>query len=245
MESPQNTMKCVNVRLEDDLVWFDCPHCGVDAKVDEEILAGVWDQSSDGRVPCPPPEGCGKEYVLPSLAEVAVLNVTSATTDENTGEAQKADEPAKEEETTAGAAPATREEPIIKAEAKTADPEEPTPIIRQTVSARPERKSNVRPAAARDTEAPMAIRTFRHSDWQGGGSDSFDDVVSEFQEETGTANVVVVTGPSPRFASTVTVNSARCPMGAVELIVTFISNVASIPTSTEYALENEELFIVI
>ena len=193
MESPQDTMKCVNVRLEDDLVWFDCPHCGVDAEVDEEILAGVWDQSSDGRVPCPPPEGCGKEYVLPSLAEVAVLNVTSATTDENTGKAQKTDEPAKEEETTAGAAPATREEPIIKAEAKTADPEEPTPIIRQTGSARPEHKSNIRPAAARGTEAPMAIRTFRHSDWQGGGSDSFDDVVSEFLEETGTANVVSVT----------------------------------------------------
>ena len=57
-------------------------------------------------------------------------------------------------------------------------------------------------------------------------------------------NVVVVKGPSPRFAKTVTVNSARWPMGVDGFIVTFIYSVASISTSTEYAFEKEILFIV-
>ena len=39
----------------------------------------------------------------------------------------------------------------------------------------------------------MAIRTFRHGDWQGGGEDNFDDEVTRFLEETGLDNVVSVT----------------------------------------------------
>ena len=39
----------------------------------------------------------------------------------------------------------------------------------------------------------MAIKTFRHSDWQGGGEDTFDEEVSKFLEEVGTGNVVSVT----------------------------------------------------
>ncbi len=39
----------------------------------------------------------------------------------------------------------------------------------------------------------MAIRTFRHSDWQGGGQDNFDEEVSRFLVGVGTGNVVSVT----------------------------------------------------
>ena len=38
----------------------------------------------------------------------------------------------------------------------------------------------------------MAIRTFRHSDWQGGGEDNFDEEVSRFLKKIGSDNVVSV-----------------------------------------------------
>ena len=39
----------------------------------------------------------------------------------------------------------------------------------------------------------MAIKTFRHSDWQGGSEDTFDEEVSRFLERVGSDNVVSVT----------------------------------------------------
>ena len=44
-----------------------------------------------------------------------------------------------------------------------------------------------------DSGMCIAIRTFRHGDWQGGGECDFDSEVSKFLKKTGTDNVVSVT----------------------------------------------------
>ena len=50
-----------------------------------------------------------------------------------------------------------------------------------------------KPATTSNGGMQMAIRTFRHGDWQGGGEDNFDDEVTRFLEEIGLDNVVSVT----------------------------------------------------
>ena len=66
-------MKCKNPRVDEDMVLFDCPFCDMDAEVDEATLAAIWAQDTEGKLACPPPEGCGKEYILPTMIEVSNL----------------------------------------------------------------------------------------------------------------------------------------------------------------------------
>jgi hypothetical protein len=207
-EALTGPMKCANVRTEEGMVLFDCPHCGLDAEVDEATLAGLWEQSPDGHFPCPVPQGCGKTYVLPTLEEVATRKtVVPPAMGEYHPDPELVNTPPKPrkiEEKPPGPPVETQEKeadpPISKVETATA-PVEDTPIIRsgesapkpkpQTVSTKATKPKPGQPTNGQDLV--MAIRTFRHSDWQGGGKDQFDDEVSRFLEEVGADNVVTVT----------------------------------------------------
>ena len=209
------TLKCANVRVEEEMVLFDCPHCGLDAEVDEPTLAGLWEQSPEGKFQCPEPEGCDKEYVLPTLDEVASRKAAAPPP---MGEYHPDPElvntppkPKKIEEKPPGPpleeVPVTEDNPaddlagnkteeIPVTQDKPAEKAvEETPIILSGASPK-QTKPAVSPPKITTTngqEMLMAIRTFRHSDWQGGGQDNFDEEVSRFLVGVGTGNVVSVT----------------------------------------------------
>ena len=65
-------MKCVNARLNDELIQFDCPNCGVDVEINEGTLDELW-ESFDGMVTCPLPEGCNSFIKVPTHEELDQL----------------------------------------------------------------------------------------------------------------------------------------------------------------------------
>jgi len=73
--------------------------------------------------------------------------------------------------------------------------DEETPIILSGASPKKAKPavSPPKPMTTNGQEIQMAIKTFRHSDWQGGGEDNFDEEVSRFLVGVGTGNVVSVT----------------------------------------------------
>ncbi len=222
-EAVAETMKCSNVRIEEDMVLFDCPHCGLDVEVDEPTLAGLWEQSQEGKFQCPEPEGCGKKYVLPSLDEVdlrkTVLPPPMVGNHPDPELVNIPPKPEKIEEKPAG--PPAGEVPVAQdkpadnlaeketeefpvAEDKLANKAvEETPIILSGASPQQTKPAvsppkpapiPVKPTSATNGQGVlMAIRTYRHSDWQGGGEDTFDEEVSRFLERVGSDNVVSVT----------------------------------------------------
>ncbi|MDP7559972.1 MAG: hypothetical protein QF745_05480 [Planctomycetota bacterium] len=214
-ETMTESVKCANVRIEEDMILFDCPHCGLDAEVDESTLAGLWAQLPEGTFQCPESEKCGKEFVLPTLDEVSLRKtVVPPPMGEYHPDPELVNTPPKPkkiEEKPPG--PPVEEVPVT--EDKSADglveketevfpvaqdqpaekAVEETPIILSGASP-PKSKPAVsppKPTTTNGQEMPMAIRTFRHSDWQGGGQDNFDEEVSRFLVGVGTGNVVSVT----------------------------------------------------
>ncbi len=210
------SVKCANVRIEEDVVLFDCPHCGLDVEVDEPILAGLWEQSPEGKFQCPETEGCGKTYVLPTIEEVALRKtVVPPPMGEYHPDPELVNTPPKPkkiEEKPPG--PPVEEVPVTEdkpaddlAEKKTEvlspvtldqlveKAVEETPIILSGASPQKTKPavSPPKPMTTNGQEIPMAIKTFRHSDWQGGGEDNFDEEVSKFLVGVGTDNVVSVT----------------------------------------------------
>ncbi len=169
-------MKSVNVRWEDELVRFDCPHCGVDGEVDEETLRAIWAADGAGMMTCPEPDGCQKQYILPTLEELDAHKAWGLSSHVDSGTV-----PAAEPENPSMASqpipePAVVATPILKAGPIHTRPAHPTAPIHQTGHAR----------------MKMAIRTFRHMDYKQSGQDIFDQSVSDFLEQQGTANIVSV-----------------------------------------------------
>ena len=173
-------MKCKNPRVDEDMVLFDCPFCDMDAEVDEATLAAIWAQDTEGKLACPPPEGCGKEYILPTMIEVS--NLRTKPESDSTAPAQ-----------TTSAEPAAIPPSSSDLEKEIEDTaKELADSIKEgnDQHAPPGKSARAQPPA---NGMQMAIRTFRHGDWQGGGQDNFDDEVSRFLEDTGMDNVVSVT----------------------------------------------------
>lgn len=163
-------MKSVNVRWEDDLIRFDCPHCGVDGEVDEATLRAVWAMDGKGVVTCPVPNGCQAEYILPTLEELEAHMVSVQNSSSDHPIAPELEPPSSEP--AVAAAPVVKSEIIIKRHAN-------------PVSHPP------RPQTGHG-HTKMAIRTFRHMDYKQSGQDIFDQSVSEFLEHQGSANIVSV-----------------------------------------------------
>ena len=173
-------MKCKNPRVDEDMVLFDCPFCDMDAEVDEATLAAIWAQDTEGKLACPPPEGCGKEYILPTMIEVSNLRTKP------------------ESDSTAPAQTTSAESAAIPPSSSDLEKEIEDTAKELAGSIKEGNDQHAPPGKSARAQPPangmqMAIRTFRHGDWQGGGQDNFDDEVSRFLEDTGMGNVVSVT----------------------------------------------------
>ncbi len=173
-------MKCKNPRVDEDMVLFDCPFCDMDAEVDEATLAAIWAQDTEGKLACPPPEGCGKEYILPTMIEVSNLRTKP------------------ESDSTAPAQTTSAESAAIPPSSSDLEKEIEDTAKELADSIKEGNDQHAPPGKSAHAQPPangmqMAIRTFRHGDWQGGGQDNFDDEVSRFLEDTGMGNVVSVT----------------------------------------------------
>ncbi|MBL68972.1 MAG: hypothetical protein CMO74_11080 [Verrucomicrobiales bacterium] len=169
-EAAGDSMKCTNIRIEDEVIRFDCPHCGVDAEIDEPTLKAFWEQKPDGHFPCPEPEGCGHDLVLPTLEEIELRKTVVPPP--------------------VGAYHPDPEQVNTPPKAKPIQEKTPAELAAEMLNAdqEPEKEHTNGHAAA----TALAIRTFRHSDWQGGGQDNFDREVSKFLAETGEANIISV-----------------------------------------------------
>lgn len=188
-------MRCANPSVDGAAILFDCPFCGTVAEMDEPTLVALWGQDGEGNITCPPPTGCGSEYSVPTLQELAELKTNA----ELAIEATSAVEPSSDEpplstlDTTGQVEPplSTAQPETVAVPPATADLEKrrEKTAAKQEISTKENQPAN----EGDDSGMCMAIRTFRHGDWQGGGEDNFDSEVSKFLKKTGTDNVVSVT----------------------------------------------------
>jgi len=214
-EAVAESVKCANVRIEEDMILFDCPHCGLDAEVDESTLAGLWAQSPKGTFECPESEKCGKEFILPTLDEIAQEIITAPPPmgeyhpdpelvntppkpkkiEEKPPGSSVEEVPVVEDKPTDDLAKKKTEEISVAQDQPEEKADEETPIILSGASPKKAKPavSPPKPMTTNGQEIQMAIKTFRHSDWQGGGEDNFDEEVSRFLVGVGTGNVVSVT----------------------------------------------------
>ena len=65
-------MKCTNARIENDVVHFDCSHCG---RAVESQVQQVW-AAMQGQILCMV-DTCQKPIILPTIEEVALLKASS------------------------------------------------------------------------------------------------------------------------------------------------------------------------
>ena len=190
-------MKCVNIKASEGSTQFDCPHCGVDAEIDDDTIGELWAHFS-GQVTCPPPQGCNKQYEIPTIEEVEMLRASGGVP-----EAVPETQPTGE-----GVAPAEPTEDSKLADAKEPEEEEePAPIF--TGPWRPKSESSEEDslsveeefekyAASKDGEnakvaSSLSIRTFRRMECIVQGQNKFDEYVSTFLGEIGKENVISVT----------------------------------------------------
>ena len=159
-------MKCVNARLNDELIQFDCPNCGVDVEINEGTLDELW-ESFDGMVTCPLPDGCNSFIKVPTHEE---LDQLKNATDENTepekldpqvGESNEPNKPFRYVSKSGGS----------------------TELDRGMGNTSPPKQHSI---------SPLAIRTFRNKDCIVQGQNRFDETVSTFLGEIGKGNVISV-----------------------------------------------------
>ena len=181
-------MDCVNVRLNGELIQFDCPNCGVDAEINEETLTQIR-SNFDGAVTCPLPQGCNSVYSVPT--EEAINNLKS-----KGGQTEAVDGDISDTiSQTTGDAEATEptEEDVIEEEKP-----KPTGPFRyesksEEASAWTEEFENKKSEKTqKPITSPLAIRTFRNKECIVQGQNRFDDVVSSFLGEIGKDNVICV-----------------------------------------------------
>ncbi len=179
-------MDCINIRLNGELIQFDCPNCGVDAEINEDTLREIW-SNFEGMVTCPLPQGCNSFIKIPSMEQVQHLRQQPASTGggindiigrlkdtENDEEGETPDNPQKEEKT----APSGPFRYVSKSDEASAWAEE----FENKKSAKTQKP----------TTSPLAIRTFRNKECIVQGQNRFDDVVSSFLGKIGKDNVICV-----------------------------------------------------
>ncbi|MDG2212284.1 MAG: hypothetical protein P8M70_00515 [Verrucomicrobiota bacterium] len=179
-------MDCVNIRLNGELIQFDCPNCGIDAEINEDTLQQIW-SNFDGLVSCPLPDGCNSFIKIPTKEQIHTLkhpkpksepgginNIIERMNDRKEGEEPDSDEP-EEEANPAPSGPfryvSTSDEATTWAEDFENKKSEKT---------------------QKPISSPLAIRTFRNKECIVQGQNRFDDTVSAFLGEIGKENVICV-----------------------------------------------------
>ena len=174
-------MKSINIRTSEGSTQFDCPHCGVDAEIDDAAIVELWTNFS-GIVTCPPPQGCNKQYEIPTIEEVEQLRASGGVP-EAVPETQPSDAGTGEEE----------EEPEAP---KFTGPWRPKSQSDEddSLSVEEEFEKYVASKGGGGTEATssLSIRTFRRMECIVQGQNKFDETVSTFLGEIGRENVISV-----------------------------------------------------
>ena len=181
-------MDCVNVRLNGELIQFDCPNCGVDAEINEETLTQIR-SNFDGAVTCPLPQGCNSVYSVPTEEDInnlkskggqteAVDGDISDTISQTTGDAE-ATEP-------------TEEDVIEEEKPKPTGPFRYESKSEEATAWTKEFENKKSEKTQKPITSPLAIRTFRNKECIVQGQNRFDDVVSSFLGEIGKDNVICV-----------------------------------------------------
>ena len=199
-------MKCVNIRTTAETILFDCPHCGLEAEIEDSSMLEYW-TNYEGKVTCPVPQGCNMQYEIPTAEEVASSRTAGAAPTEvepplepaATPEATEAEEATPTTRPTGESdAAETADEPEAEVEpekpkftgpfryvSKDDEEEGATGEIEQLLGQKDEDDDEV--------ASPLMIRTFRQLDCVVRGKNRFDDMVSNFLGEVGRENVISVT----------------------------------------------------
>jgi len=193
-------MKCVNIRTTAETILFDCPHCGLEAVIEDSSMLEYW-TDYEGKVTCPVPQGCNMQYEIPTAEEVtasrsafpAPTEAGPATDPTAAPEATEADGATPATETTGESdAAETADEPEkpkftgpFRYVSKDDEEEGPVDEIEQLLGQKNKEEDEV--------ASPLMIRTFRQLDCVVRGKNRFDDMVSTFLGEVGRENVISVT----------------------------------------------------
>ena len=181
-------MDSVNVRLNGELIQFDCPNCGVDAEINESTLDELW-TNFEGMVTCPLPQGCNSLIRIPTQKSIHLLkNPMPAAEPGGISDimSRMKEHKANQEQEDSSDQPEEEEKPA------------PTGPFRyestsEEASAWAEEFENKKSAKAqKPTTSPLAIRTFRNKECIVQGQNRFDEVVSNFLGTIGRNNVIHV-----------------------------------------------------
>ena len=181
-------MDSVNVRLNGELIQFDCPNCGVDAEINESTLDELW-ANFEGMVTCPLPQGCNSLIRIPTQKNIHLLKNPMPKPEPggiNDIIGRMKDLSAAETENDASDKPEEEEKPAptgpFRYESKS-----------EEASAWAEEFENKKSAKTqKPTTSPLAIRTFRNKECIVQGQNRFDEVVSTFLGTIGRNNVIHV-----------------------------------------------------
>jgi len=179
-------MDCVNIRLNGELIQFDCPNCGVDAEINEETLQQIW-SNFDGMVTCPLPDGCNSFIKIPTEEQIHLLKHPKPQSEpggindiiERMNDRKEEEEPASDN---------TEEE----AKPAATGPFRYVPTSDEASTWAEEFENKKSEKTQKPTSSPLAIRTFRNKECIVQGQNRFDDTVSAFLGEIGKDNVICV-----------------------------------------------------
>ena len=174
LELAQRIMDCVNVRLNGELIQFDCPNCGVDAEINDETLNQIW-SNFDGLVTCPLPDGCNSFIKIPTKEHIQKLRHPPAPAEDKTSNTIDQKDPAENIDAATSTGPFRY--------VSTSD--EATAWAKDFESKKSEKTQ-------KPTSSPLAIRTFRNKECIVQGQNRFDDTVSSFLGKIGKDNVICV-----------------------------------------------------
>ena len=181
-------MDCVNIRLNGELIQFDCPNCGVDAEINEETLLQIW-SNFEGTVTCPPPQGCNSLIRIPTKENIHLLKNPMPKSEPggiNDIINRMKDREEDEGEEDASGNPEEAEKPPPTGPFRYV----PTSDEASTWAEEFENKKSEK--TQKPTSSPLAIRTFRNKECIVQGQNRFDDTVSAFLGEIGKDNVICV-----------------------------------------------------
>jgi hypothetical protein len=187
-------MDCVNVRLNGELIQFDCPNCGVDAEINEDTLQEIW-SNFEGMVTCPLPQGCNSLIRIPTKEIIDRLkNQGPKPEPGGISDIMNRMNERKEHEDNASDNPEGDEEDNPEEESKPA-PTGPFRYVSTSDEATTWAKdfeSKKSEKTQKPTSSPLAIRTFRNKECIVQGQNRFDDTVSSFLGKIGKDNVICV-----------------------------------------------------
>ena len=208
-------MKCANPRIENGVIHFHCPHCKGGLHADESQVQQIW-AVMQGQIACPV-DVCQKPIILPTVEEVGLLKAGGKTevlanapaTVPQSGESQKAEEPAEDKTPTEVAGKSAAPKPAPKADPDAGlatvpdvNPEQEAAVPVATAPATSsDNKLDIVHGFSGAVDAPMtleqeassgrtmAIKTIRHSDCVDGDKDTFDEQVTSFLREQGDESI--------------------------------------------------------